>query len=261
MTLEELFDTLVGELKGRRVVPGDPSRRVRGLAPDDDAEGWLGPDEVVVTARETLDGGFLDDVSEGGAPAVVWRAKAEPTSETVRRFEDRGVGLAVLPQTVPLRRVLSLAGTESKTDAADAAGDGLLRYSHGAARALLEPSSGASSSVEGLAARLAGLLGRPVVVEDPVGRLLTGADPQPRPDSKAGDLHAFMEEHGLRASRRSGVEETRRERRDRYARLPGGFLSVPVERWRVEDREVFWTPIGMGVPAGYLWMDLEGIPL
>ncbi|MDQ5817900.1 MAG: helix-turn-helix domain-containing protein, partial [Actinomycetota bacterium] len=70
-----------------------------------------------------------------------------------------------------------------------------------------------------------------------------------------------LEEHGLRASRGSGVEVTRRERRDRYARLPDGYLSVPVERWRVADEELFWTPIGTGAPAGYLWMDLGDEPL
>ena len=258
MTLEELFDTLIGELKGRRVVPGDTSRTVRGIAPEDEAGGWLGKDEVVVTARETLDEGFLDEVAEGGAPGVVWRTKSEPPAETVRRFEGKGLGLAVLPPGVPLRRVVSLFGEDPKVRAED--GDGLLRYSHGAARALLEPAGGASS-VEALAARLAGLLGRPVVVEDPVGRLLTAAHASGVPDDRASSLHDFLEEHGLRASRGSGVDETRRERRDRYARLPGGFLSVPVERWRVGGRELFWTPVGTGAPAGYLWMDLDAGPL
>ena len=256
MTLEELFDTLVGELKGRRVAPGDPARTVRGIAAEDDAAGWLRPDEVVVTAREALDEGFLDDVVEGGAPAVVWRTKGEPTAETIRRIEGKGIGLVILPPRVPLRRVVSLPTKDSK----DGAGDGLLRYSHGAARALLEPSGG-PSSVEGLTQRLAGLLGRPVVVEDPVGRLLAESAPSGRPDGEALPLHGFLEEHGVRASRNSGVEETRRERRDRYARLPGGFLSVPVERWRVGGRELFWTPVGTGAPAGYLWIDLAGGPL
>jgi sugar diacid utilization regulator len=36
---------------------------------------------------------------------------------------------------------------------------------------------------------------------------------------------------------------------------------VPVERWRVEKMELFWTPIGAGAPAGYLWIDLAGSPL
>ena len=259
MTLEELFDTLVGELKGRRVVPGDASGVVRGIAPEDEAEGWLGKGEVIVTDRETLDDGFLDDAIEGGAIAMVWRTKAEPRADTIRSIEGRGLGLAILPPGVPLRRVASLFGEDSKNKAED--GDGLLRYSHGAARALLEPTGGASS-VEALAARLSGLLGRPVVVEDPVGRLLTGTDASASgPDGKTSSLHDFLEEHGLRASRGSGVDETRRERRDRYARLPGGFLSVPVERWRVEDRELFWTPVGTGAPAGYLWMDLGSGPL
>ena len=262
MTLEEFFDTLVGELKGRRIVKGDPARTLRGITPEDDAEGWLGPDEVVVTARDALDEAFLDDVVQGGASAVVWRTKTEPAAETMRRVEGRGIGLAILPQGVALRKVLSLSGETAKAAVNDGgAGDGLLRYSHGAARALLEPAGGASSSVEGLAARLAGLLGRPVVVEDPVGRLLTKADPEGSSVGGAASLHDFLEDQGLRASRGLGVEETRRERRDRYARLPGGFLSVPVERWRVGDRELFWTPIGTGVPAGYLWMDLEGAPL
>ena len=259
MTLEEFFDTLIGELKGRRVVPGDASKVVRGITQEDDAEGWLGPGEVVVTARETLDEGFLDDIAEGGTPAVAWRTKVEPSAETIRRIEGKGIGLAVLPPVVPLRRVVSIFGDGSKAPATSD-GNELLRYSHGTARALLEPSGGASS-VQGLAARLTGLLGRPVVIEDPVGRLLTGSSPTGALDEKATSLHDFLEEHGLRASRGSGVEETRRERRDRYARLPGGFLSVPVERWRVGGRELFWTPVGTGAPAGYLWMDLEGGPL
>ncbi len=260
MTLEEFFDNLVGELKGRRVVQGDPTRTVRGIAPDDAAEGWLGPDEVVVTAREALDEGFLDDIVEGGAPAVVWRAKVEPSADTVRKVEGKGIGLAILPHEVPLRRVSFLSREGSKPVTDDTSGDGLLRYSHGTARTLLEPSGGASS-VEGLAEKLAGLLGRSVVVEDPVGRLLAEADPGGKPGGSAAALRAFLEEHGLRASRASGIEETRRERRDRYARLPGGFLSVPVERWRATDRELFWTPVGAGTPAGYLWMHLEDAPL
>ncbi len=71
-------------------------------------------------------------------------------------------------------------------------------------------------------------------------------------------LRSTLEEEDLRASKGSGVDETRRERRDRYARLPDGYLSVPVERWRVGDGEFFWTPIGTGAPAGYLWIDLDG---
>ena len=122
MTLEEFFDTLIGDLKGRRLVPGDASRVVRGIAWEDaEAEGWLGPGEVVVTARDTLDDGFLDDIVEGGAPAVVWRTKAEPQAGTVRRIEEKGVGLAVVPPGVPLRRVVSVFGEGPKVPATDAA--------------------------------------------------------------------------------------------------------------------------------------------
>jgi sugar diacid utilization regulator len=103
--------------------------------------------------------------------------------------------------------------------------------------------------------RVSELFGREVVLEDPVGRLLGGS-------SDTDGLTGFIEEYGLRASKGTGVEETRRERRDRYARLPDGFLSVPVERWRVENKEAFWTPIGTtSSPAGYLWLDLSDRPI
>jgi sugar diacid utilization regulator len=134
-------------------------------------------------------------------------------------------------------------------------GDALLILSHGAGRALLEGAGGESSVAE-TAARVSGLLGRSVVIEDRVGRLISSA---PSPESGGLNLlRDLLEGRTLRASRSSGVDETRRERRDRYARLPDGYLSVPVERWRVEDHELFWTPIGTGAPAGYLWVDLEG---
>ncbi len=167
------------------------------------------------------------------------------------------MGLLALPPNVPLRELLALFTR-------DAEGEGLLRHSHGAARALLE-SAGSEASVAKLAGRLAGLLGRSVVVEDPVGRLIAGGDPEGANTGKRGGAQALisvLEAYELRASKSSGVEETRRDRRDRYARLPNGFLSVPVERWRVEDTELFWMPIGIGgAPAGYLWMDLADSPL
>jgi sugar diacid utilization regulator len=133
--------------------------------------------------------------------------------------------------------------------------EGLLRRSHEAARALIE-STGGESSLVNLAGKISALLKRSVVVEDPVGRLIASGDPDTGPGSEA--LISTLEAYGLRASRGSGVEETRRERRDRYARLPDGFLSVPIERWRVAETELFWTPIGSGTPAGYLWIDLRG---
>jgi len=254
MILKELFNTLMEELGGRRLTPGEPGRPVEGLAVDEETEGWLGPGEVAVTDRKELDDRFLATIAKGGAPAVVWRAKNEPPVETVRRAEELGLGLLALSPDVPLRELLSLF-------ARDAEGESLLRHSHGAAQTLLE-SAGGEASVAKLASKLAGLLDRSVVVEDPVGRLIAGGDP-----AGAGDrggsraLISILEAYDLRASRGSSVEETRRERRDRYARLPNGFLSVPVERWRVADTELFWMPIGAGVPAGYLWMDLADRPL
>src|SRR5215210_6341722 len=192
MILKELFNTLIEELGGRRLAPGEPGRPVNGLALDEEAKGWLGPDEVVVTAREKLDTHFLAAAVEGGAPAVVWRTENDPPTETIRHARDLGLGLLALPPSVPLRELLALF-------ARDAEGEGLLRHSHGAARALLE-STGSEASVAKLAGKLAG--------------------------------------------------------------LPNGFLSVPVERWRVEDTELFWMPIGIGgAPAGYLWMDLLDNPL
>src|SRR5215210_2723133 len=249
MILKEFSQTLVEELGARRLAPGEASRPVRGLAVEEATEGWLAPDEVAVTSRETLDDGFLKSTAEAGSPAVVWRGSGEPPPETAELAAALGLGLFVVPPEMPLRRLLSaLTG-----------GEGLLLLSHGAGRTLLE-SAGAEASIGDLTARISELLGRPVVVEDPVARLISS---HPNEDSgEPNALRALLEEHNLRASRGSGVEETRRERRDRYARLPDGYLSVPVERWRTPNGEVFWTPVGAGnAPAGYLWMDLEDRPL
>ncbi len=246
MILKELFNTLTEKLGGWRLVPGESGRPVKGLAVDEEAEGWLGSDEVAVTSREKLDAKFLAFVAEGGAPAVVWRTESEPSAEAIGYAEEFGLGLLAIPTGVPLRQLFSLFGREAD-------GEGLLQYSHDAARTLIESTAG-ESSVAKLVKKLSDLLGYPVVVEDSVGRLLAGGG-----DSEA--LIYTLESHGLSASRGSGVEETRRERRDRYARLPNGFLSVPLERWRVADTELFWMPIGVGAPAGYLWMDLAAQPL
>src|SRR3712207_687773 len=243
MIRKEFSRMLAEELGARRLVPGDAARPVRGLAVEEPTEGWLEKDEVAVTSRENLDDGFLRSVRETGSPAVVWRRSGEPPPEAVERARGLGLGLFVVSPEVPLRRLLAVFS----------GGDGLLLLSHGVGRALLE-SAGGESSIEDLTARISELLGRPAVVEDPVGRLISGPE-------GPGALHTLLEEHGLRASKGSGVEETRRERRDRYARLPDGYLSVPVERWRMGDSEFFWTPIGVGTPAGYLWMDLEERPL
>ena len=256
MILKELFNTLCEGLGGRRLTPGEPGAAVRGLAVEEETEDWLGPDEVAVTARRKLDPRFLASLVEGGAPAVVWRTGSKPPEETIRQAEELGLGLLVLPPDVPLRALLTLFTRSVE-------GEELLRYSHEAARALIE-GAGGEASVAKLVNKLAGLLGRSVVVEDPVGRLVAGGDPAGEAADGAGSAEAListLQAHGLRASRGSGVEETRRERRDRYARLPDGFLSVTVERWRVADTELFWLPIGVSSPAGYLWVDLTDRPL
>jgi sugar diacid utilization regulator len=245
MILKELSRILVEELGAHPVAPGDAARPVHGLAVEEPTKGWLEKDEVAVTSREDLDGAFLRSVRESGSPAVVWRNDAESSPEIEERAAELGLGLFIVSPEVPLRRL----------HAVFSGGDGLLLLSHGVGRTLLE-SAGGETSIAGLTARISELLDRPVVVEDPVGRLISSAGPE-EPDA----LRALLEEHGLQASKGSGVEETRRERRDRYARLPDGYLSVPVERWRIADREFFWTPIGAGTPAGYLWMDLEDSPL
>jgi sugar diacid utilization regulator len=246
MILKELSRILVEELGARPVAPGDAARPVHGLAVEEPAKGWLEKDDVAVTSREDLDSAFLRDVRELGSPAVVWRSDAQPSPEIEERAAELGLGLFVVSAEVPLRRLLSIFS----------GGDGLLVLSHGVGRTLLE-SAGGEAAIDDLTARISDLLDRPVVVEDPVGRLVSSAGPE-----APNTLRALLEEHGLRASKGSGVEETRRERRDRYARLPDGYLSVPVERWRIADREFFWTPIGAGgTPAGYLWMDLEERPL
>jgi sugar diacid utilization regulator len=249
MILKEFSRMLVEELGARRLVPGDAARPVRGLAVEEPTEGWLQKDDVAVTSRKRLEDEFLWSVRETGSPAVLWRKDGEPPPKAAESAAELGLGLFMVSPEVPLRRLLSVFS----------GGDGLLLLSHGAGRTLLE-STGGETSIDDLTAQISQLLDRPVVVEDPVGRLVSSApdDESQKPNS----LPTLLEEHGLRASKASEVEETRRERRDRYARLPDGYLSVPVERWRIADREFFWTPIGAGsTPAGYLWMGLKGRPL
>jgi sugar diacid utilization regulator len=238
--LKDFSLILLEELDADCPLPGDPSRQVRGLAVDEPVKGWISPDEVAITAREFLDEDFLQGIVATGSPAIIWRREGDAPAESVERAAELGVGLFVLTPGVPLRRLFGIFSQD----------DGLLLLSHGAGRTLLE-SAGGETTLEELAGRVSGMLGRSVVVEDPVGRLIARSEDE-------NLLHATLEELGLRASKASGIDETRRERRDRYARLPDGYLSVPVERWRVADGELFWTPIGTGAPAGYLWLDLEG---
>lgn len=250
MILGDFTQALISETGSIRLLPGNPRLPVRGLAVDETgatgagvADGWLGKEEIAVTSRDSLDGEFLERLVAEGCPALVWRTSKEPDAETRKNVEDLGLGLITVSPEVPLRSMFAVFSETSR----------LLLHSHSSARALLEGVEGAS--LRDMISRVSELFGREVVLEDPVGRLLGGS-------SDAGGLTGFIEEYGLRASKGTGVEETRRERRDRYARLPDGFLSVPVERWRVENKEAFWTPIGTtGSPAGYLWMDLSERPI
>jgi sugar diacid utilization regulator len=240
--LKDFSLILLQELDADCPLPGDAARQVRGLAVDEPVKGWISADEVAVTARESLDEDFVQGVASAGSPAIVWRLEGEAPAESVGRAAALGVGLFVLTPDVPLRRLFEIFSHD----------DGLLLLSHGAGRSLLE-SAGGETTIQELAGRISGMLGRSVVVEDPVGRLIASSG-----DTEEIQLRATLEEQGLRASKSASVDETRRERRDRYARLPDGYLSVPIERWRVAGGELFWTPIGTGVPAGYLWIDLEG---
>jgi sugar diacid utilization regulator len=241
--LKDFSRILLEELGADCPLPGNAARRVRGLAVDEPVKGWISSDEAAVTAREWLDEEFLKAISSAGSPVVVWRSEDQAPPETVELAANLGLGLFVLPPSVPLRKLF--AGFSDD--------DGLLLLSHGTGRTLLE-SAGGGSTIEDLAERISGLLGRSVVVEDPVGRLIASAGDVADEIS----LRSTLEEQDLRASKAAAIDETRRERRDRYARLPDGYLAVPVERWRVGDGEFFWTPIGAGAPAGYLWIDLDG---
>src|SRR5918999_3170528 len=185
MILKEFSRMLVEELGARRLVPGDATRPVRGLAVEEPTEGWLEEDEVAVTSREDLDGGFLRSVRETGSPAVLWRKDGEPPPEAAERATELGLGLFMVSPEVPLRRLLSsFSGS-----------DELLLLSHGAGRALLE-SAGTETSIDGLTARISELLDRSVVVEDPVGRLISSS-------REPNALLTLLEEHGLRASKGS----------------------------------------------------------
>ncbi|MDQ4126480.1 MAG: helix-turn-helix domain-containing protein [Actinomycetota bacterium] len=246
MILKDFSRILLEELGGDCPLPGDADSRVRGLAVDEPVKGWISSDEAAVTARERLDEEFLEEVASSGSSALIWRTEGEPAPETVERAAALGLALFVLPPAVPLRELFAVFSGD----------DALLLLSHGTGRTLLESASG-ESTVEDLAGRISGLLGYSVVVEDPVGRLIASAH-HASDAPKETTLVSALEELDLRASKTTAIDETRRERRDRYARLPDGYLSVPIERWRVGDREFFWTPIGAGAPAGYLWIDFDG---
>jgi sugar diacid utilization regulator len=233
LNLRELTRTLTEELDARYPVPGDPKAQVTGLAIDEGSGDWLGNKDVVITAREALSPEFLERVSANGSPAILWRTHSRPPEGVVEELRELGLGLLTVSPEFPVGRIYNALYEP----------DEILLYSHRVARELLESTGG---SVEGLVARISEFLGRPVLVEDSVGRVLVSG-------GESGELSGFLEERGIQASKPAGIEDIHRERRDRYARLPQGFLSVPVERWRVEGREISWTPIGGRAPAGYLW--------
>ncbi len=243
MILKEFSRILVEDFGATCAVPGDGGRPVQGVAVEEGSQGWIEAGEAGVTSRKSLEAEFLESVQKAGAPALLWRTDGEPAKAVVEKAGELGLGLFLLPSDIPLKKLFSIfSGSQ-----------GLLLHSHGVGRSLLE-SVGEDPSLGKLAHKISDLLGRPVIVEDPVGRLLVEA-------GESESMSSLLEEQDLRASKGSGIEDTRRERRDRYARLPDGYLSVPVERWRIGERELFWMPIGSGTPAGYLWMDLEGRPL
>ena len=226
-----------------RPVEGAGERVVTGFSLDEGTDGWLEAGEVAVSRRRSLDDEFLKEVQGAGSPAILWLTDEQPGGNTTELARKLGLGLFTMSPGVPVKKLFAAFSFSE--------GNQLLLHSHTVSRQLLE---GGGASVTSVAGEISNLLGRPVVVEDPVGRLLVDA-------GTSDGLVSLLEETNLRASKSTGVEETRRERRDRYARLPDGFLSVPIERWRVEGHELFWMPVGGGSPVGYLWMDLEGHPL
>ncbi|MGH3090615.1 MAG: PucR family transcriptional regulator [Rubrobacteraceae bacterium] len=242
MDLGDFARILKEEFGAESFASGDASREVSGVALDEEVEGWLERGEAAVTSRRRLDAAFLKQVAASGSPAVVWRSEAQAGKETMELASALGLALFGVSPKTPLRRILSVFSE----------GNALLVLSHGVSRRL---SDGGEGSVKALVGRISEMLGRSVVLEDPVGRLIFDEA------SGADKLAAALEENGLRASRSSSVEETRRDRRDRYARLPDGFLSAPVESWRVAGGEFHWTPIGSGAASGHLWIDLEDAPL
>ena len=177
--LKDFSRILLEELEADCPLPGDATSRVRGLAIDEPVKGWVSPDEVTVTDRETLDEEFMKAVSSAGSPAIVWRRESAARSEVVERSAALGLGLFLLAPDVPLGRLFEVFSQD----------DGLLLLSHGAGRALLE-AAGGETRVEELAGRISGMLGRSVVIEDPVGRLIAGSGDT----SEENRLYATLEE-------------------------------------------------------------------
>src|SRR5918993_2938756 len=194
--LKDFSRILLEELEADCPPPGEATGRVRGLAVDEPVKAWISPDEVAVTGRETLDEDFMRFVASAGSPAIVWRLEGDARPEVVERADALGLALFLLGPEVPLRRLVGIFAGD----------DGLLQLSHGAGRALLE-SAGGETKVDELAGKISGMLGRAVVVEDPVGRLIASSGEDPGENR----LFVTLEEAGLRASRSKAIDETRRE--------------------------------------------------
>lgn len=241
MDLGEFTRLLAERLGARCLAEGVSGEMLAGVALEDGTDGWLSPGEVAVVWRAGFDRESLAALRKAGCPAVVWRVDGAPPEEHVSAASELGMAFITIPPSVPLRRLQEiLPGPED-----------MLLLSHRVGRELAGHIGG-DSSVRSLTEKASGLLGRDLVVEDSVGRLICGEET---------GLYTSIEKLGLRASRGTGIPETYRERRDRYARLPDGFLSVPVERWRAGDEEFHWLPVGRDRPMGYLWVDLSQGPL
>ena len=104
--LKDFSRILLEELEADCPLPGDATRRVRGLAVDEPVKAWISPDEVAVTDRETLDEDFMKTVASAGSPAIVWRREGGVKPEAVERAAALGLGLFLLAPDVPLRTAL-----------------------------------------------------------------------------------------------------------------------------------------------------------
>src|SRR5215211_7024139 len=106
--LKDFSLILLEELDADCPLPGDPTRQVRGLAVDEPMKDWISPDEVAITARESLDEDFLQVMVSSGSPAIIWRREGDVPAEAVERAAELGIGLFVLTPEVPLRRLFGI---------------------------------------------------------------------------------------------------------------------------------------------------------